>query len=88
MYNVMKENQPQRAPFLRNKMKKLLKSQREFPKSNTSADGSMLCLYFQGVPKTSTPILTYQGGSVGAAQVFLCREGNPKSPRSVCLIPV
>ncbi|KAI4573238.1 hypothetical protein MJG53_020935, partial [Ovis ammon polii x Ovis aries] len=39
------------------------------------------------VPKTSTPILTYQDGSVGAAQVFLCREGNPKSPRSVCLIP-
>ncbi|XFF89549.1 hypothetical protein AB1E18_015768 [Capra hircus] len=36
------------------------------------------------VPKTSTPILTYQGGSVGAAQVFLCREGNPKSPRSGC----
>ncbi|XP_028352135.2 D-glutamate cyclase, mitochondrial-like [Physeter macrocephalus] len=35
----------------------------------------------RGVLKRQIPILTYQGGSAEAAQAFLCRDGNPKSPR-------
>eukprot|EP00070_Physeter_catodon_P045241 XP_028352135.1 D-glutamate cyclase, mitochondrial-like [Physeter catodon] len=42
----------------------------------------------RGVLKRQIPILTYQGGSAEAAQAFLCRDGNPKSPRYVCPIPV
>ncbi|CAM9744010.1 unnamed protein product [Rangifer tarandus platyrhynchus] len=37
----------------------------------------------QGILKTSIQILTYQGRSVGDAQAFLCRDGDPKSPRHV-----
>uniref|UniRef100_A0A2K5MYS9 D-glutamate cyclase n=1 Tax=Cercocebus atys TaxID=9531 RepID=A0A2K5MYS9_CERAT len=35
----------------------------------------------QGVLKTPIPILTYQGGSVEAAQAFLCKDGDPQTPR-------
>uniref|UniRef100_A0A2K5Y469 D-glutamate cyclase n=1 Tax=Mandrillus leucophaeus TaxID=9568 RepID=A0A2K5Y469_MANLE len=41
----------------------------------------------QGVLKTPIPILTYQGGSVEAAQAFLCKDGDPQTPRYVCPIP-
>uniref|UniRef100_A0A2K5Y482 D-glutamate cyclase n=1 Tax=Mandrillus leucophaeus TaxID=9568 RepID=A0A2K5Y482_MANLE len=34
----------------------------------------------QGVLKTPIPILTYQGGSVEAAQAFLCKDGDPQTP--------
>lgn len=52
------------------------------------ADVSTLCLSCQGVLKTPVPILTYQGGSAGAAQAFLCEERDPKSPRYVRPLPV
>ncbi|TKC51339.1 hypothetical protein EI555_020775, partial [Monodon monoceros] len=68
--------------------KKLLKSQNEFPKRGTRVDGSTLCLYFQGVLKRQIPILTYQGGSAEAAQAFLCRDRNPKSPRFDHLVAI
>lgn len=66
---------------------KLLKSQHEFPKCSTRADVCTLCLCFQGVLKTQIPILTFQGGPAGAAQAFLCKDGDPKSPRYVGPIP-
>ncbi|XP_055144404.1 D-glutamate cyclase, mitochondrial isoform X3 [Symphalangus syndactylus] len=34
----------------------------------------------QGVLKAQIPILTYQGGSVEAAQAFLCKDGDPQTP--------
>ncbi|XP_059544101.1 D-glutamate cyclase, mitochondrial [Myotis daubentonii] len=42
----------------------------------------------QGVLKTPIPILTYQGGSAGAAQAFLCDERDPKSPRFDHLVAI
>lgn len=42
----------------------------------------------QGVLKTPLPILTYQGGSAGAAQAFLCDERDPKSPRFDHLVAI
>ncbi|XP_036171467.1 D-glutamate cyclase, mitochondrial isoform X2 [Myotis myotis] len=42
----------------------------------------------QGVLKTPVPILTYQGGSAGAAQAFLCNERDPKSPRFDHLVAI
>ncbi|KAM9093605.1 LOW QUALITY PROTEIN: D-glutamate cyclase, mitochondrial [Megaptera novaeangliae] len=51
-------------------------------------DGSTLCLYFQGVLKRQIPILTYQGRLAEAAQAFLCRDGNPKSPRFDHLVAI
>ncbi|XP_006754779.1 PREDICTED: UPF0317 protein C14orf159 homolog, mitochondrial [Myotis davidii] len=42
----------------------------------------------QGVLKTPVPILTYQGGSAGAAQAFLCDERDPKSPRFDHLVAI
>ncbi|KAM9645987.1 LOW QUALITY PROTEIN: D-glutamate cyclase, mitochondrial [Trichechus inunguis] len=35
----------------------------------------------QGVLKTRIPLLTCQGGSAEAAQPFLCKDGDPKSPK-------
>lgn len=42
----------------------------------------------QGVLKAPLPILTYQGGSAGAAQAFLCEESDPKSPRFHHLVAI
>ncbi|XP_006208303.3 D-glutamate cyclase, mitochondrial isoform X1 [Vicugna pacos] len=42
----------------------------------------------QGVLKTQIPLLTYQGGSAGAAQAFLCADGDPKSPRFDHLVAI
>ncbi|XP_036283233.1 D-glutamate cyclase, mitochondrial [Pipistrellus kuhlii] len=42
----------------------------------------------QGVLKTPLPLLTYQGGSAGAAQAFLCDERDPKSPRFDHLVAI
>ncbi|KAF6351098.1 D-glutamate cyclase [Rhinolophus ferrumequinum] len=42
----------------------------------------------QGVMKTQTPILTYQGGSAEAAQAFLCENRDPKSPRFDHLVAI
>ncbi|XP_014302461.1 D-glutamate cyclase, mitochondrial [Myotis lucifugus] len=42
----------------------------------------------QGVLKTPIPILTYQGGSAGAAQAFLCDERDPQSPRFDHLVAI
>ncbi|XP_070955823.1 D-glutamate cyclase, mitochondrial isoform X4 [Macaca nemestrina] len=42
----------------------------------------------QGVLKTPIPILTYQGGSVEAAQAFLCKDGDPQTPRFDHLVAI
>uniref|UniRef100_A0A8B9XKE4 D-glutamate cyclase n=1 Tax=Bos mutus grunniens TaxID=30521 RepID=A0A8B9XKE4_BOSMU len=42
----------------------------------------------EATEQMSTPMLTYQSGSVGADQVFLCRDGNPKSPRFDHLVAI
>ncbi|EFB15996.1 hypothetical protein PANDA_009627, partial [Ailuropoda melanoleuca] len=42
----------------------------------------------QGVLKTQIPIRTFQGGSAGAAQAFLCKDGDPKSPRFDHLVAI
>ncbi|KAK7802048.1 hypothetical protein U0070_025721, partial [Myodes glareolus] len=42
----------------------------------------------QGVLTTPIPILTYQGGSVEDAQAFLCKDGDPKSPRFDHLVAI
>uniref|UniRef100_A0A2I3TC03 D-glutamate cyclase n=1 Tax=Pan troglodytes TaxID=9598 RepID=A0A2I3TC03_PANTR len=42
----------------------------------------------QGVLKTQIPILTYQGGSVEAAQAFLCKDGDPQTPRFDHLVAI
>lgn len=42
----------------------------------------------QGVLKTPIPILTYQGGSVEDARAFLCKDGDPKSPRFDHLVAI
>ncbi|XP_005343511.1 D-glutamate cyclase, mitochondrial [Microtus ochrogaster] len=42
----------------------------------------------QGVLKTPIPILTYRGGSVEDAQAFLCKDGDPKSPRFDHLVAI
>ncbi|XP_045663575.1 D-glutamate cyclase, mitochondrial isoform X2 [Ursus americanus] len=42
----------------------------------------------QGVLKTQIPILTFQGGPAGAAQAFLCKDGDPKSPRFDHLVAI
>lgn len=42
----------------------------------------------QGVLKTPIPILTYRGGSVEDARAFLCKDGDPKSPRFDHLVAV
>ncbi|KAI2572403.1 D-glutamate cyclase [Homo sapiens] len=42
----------------------------------------------QGVLKTQIPILTYQGGSVEAAQAFLCKNGDPQTPRFDHLVAI
>ncbi|XP_004476122.2 D-glutamate cyclase, mitochondrial isoform X1 [Dasypus novemcinctus] len=41
-----------------------------------------------GVLKVQIPILTYQGGSEEAAQAFLCKGGDPKSPRFDHLVAI
>lgn len=42
----------------------------------------------EGVLKTPVPILTYQGGSMEDAQAFLCKDGDPKSPRFDHLVAI
>uniref|UniRef100_A0A8C8XQM8 D-glutamate cyclase n=1 Tax=Panthera leo TaxID=9689 RepID=A0A8C8XQM8_PANLE len=42
----------------------------------------------QGVLKTQIPIFTLQGESAGAAQAFLCKDGDPKSPRFDHLVAI
>ncbi|XP_028633129.1 D-glutamate cyclase, mitochondrial isoform X2 [Grammomys surdaster] len=42
----------------------------------------------QGVLKTPVPILTYQGRSMEDAQAFLCKDGDPKSPRFDHLVAI
>uniref|UniRef100_A0A673V374 D-glutamate cyclase n=1 Tax=Suricata suricatta TaxID=37032 RepID=A0A673V374_SURSU len=42
----------------------------------------------QGVLKSQIPVLTFQGESTGAAQAFLCKDGDPKSPRYYVPPPV
>ncbi|CAO2587140.1 D-glutamate cyclase, mitochondrial [Lemmus lemmus] len=42
----------------------------------------------QGVLTTPIPILTYRGGSVEDAQAFLCKDGDPKSPRFDHLVAI
>ncbi|GAB1297709.1 D-glutamate cyclase, mitochondrial [Apodemus speciosus] len=42
----------------------------------------------QGVLKTPIPILTYQGRSVEDAQAFLCKDGDPMSPRFDHLVAI
>ncbi|XP_023061226.1 D-glutamate cyclase, mitochondrial isoform X1 [Piliocolobus tephrosceles] len=42
----------------------------------------------QGVLKTPIPMLTYQGGSVEAAQAFLCKDGDPQTPRFDHLVAI
>ncbi|XP_077637043.1 D-glutamate cyclase, mitochondrial isoform X2 [Crocuta crocuta] len=42
----------------------------------------------QGVLKSQIPILTFQGESAGAAQAFLCNDGDPKSPRFDHLVAI
>ncbi|XP_003787035.1 D-glutamate cyclase, mitochondrial isoform X1 [Otolemur garnettii] len=42
----------------------------------------------QGVLKTQVPLLTYKGGSVEVAQEFLCKDGDPKSPRFDHLVAI
>lgn len=41
-----------------------------------------------GVLKTQIPLTTYQGGSVEEAQAFLCKDGDPKSPRFDHLVAI
>ncbi|EPY81560.1 hypothetical protein CB1_000726125 [Camelus ferus] len=47
-----------------------------------------LMKYSVGILKTRIPLLTYQGGSTGAAQAFLCADGDPKSPRFDHLVAI
>ncbi|XP_075386894.1 D-glutamate cyclase, mitochondrial isoform X2 [Tenrec ecaudatus] len=42
----------------------------------------------QGVLKSRIPLLTYQGGSEGEAQAFLCEDGDPKTPRFDHLVAI
>ncbi|XP_031212058.1 D-glutamate cyclase, mitochondrial isoform X2 [Mastomys coucha] len=42
----------------------------------------------QGVLKTPVPLLTYQGRSMEDAQAFLCKDGDPKSPRFDHLVAI
>lgn len=42
----------------------------------------------QGVLKTPIPILTYQGRSMEDARAFLCKDGDPKSPRFDHLVAI
>ncbi|XP_047394704.1 D-glutamate cyclase, mitochondrial isoform X2 [Sciurus carolinensis] len=42
----------------------------------------------QGVLKTPIPILTYRGESVEDARGFLCKDGDPKSPRFDHLVAI
>ncbi|KAF6129674.1 D-glutamate cyclase [Phyllostomus discolor] len=42
----------------------------------------------QGVMKTRIPILTYPGGSAGAAQALLCGDEGPRSPRFDHLVAI
>ncbi|XP_076979458.1 D-glutamate cyclase, mitochondrial isoform X2 [Tamandua tetradactyla] len=42
----------------------------------------------QGVLKARIPVLTYRGGSEEAAQAFLCKGGDPKSPRFDHLVAI
>ncbi|XP_036887382.1 D-glutamate cyclase, mitochondrial isoform X2 [Sturnira hondurensis] len=42
----------------------------------------------QGVLKMQIPILTYPGGSAGAAQALLCSDGDPRSPRFGHLVAI
>ncbi|XP_006879277.1 PREDICTED: UPF0317 protein C14orf159 homolog, mitochondrial [Elephantulus edwardii] len=42
----------------------------------------------QGILKTQVPLLTYQGGSAEAAQAFLCKDGDPRSPRFDHLVAI
>ncbi|XP_053458307.1 D-glutamate cyclase, mitochondrial isoform X3 [Nycticebus coucang] len=42
----------------------------------------------QGVLKTQVPLLTYKGGSMEVAQEFLCKDGDPKSPRFDHLVAI
>ncbi|XP_037359600.1 D-glutamate cyclase, mitochondrial [Talpa occidentalis] len=41
-----------------------------------------------GVLNTRIPLVTYQSGSAGAAQVFLCKDGDPRSPRFDHLVAI
>ncbi|XP_036592696.1 D-glutamate cyclase, mitochondrial isoform X2 [Trichosurus vulpecula] len=42
----------------------------------------------QGVLKTTVPLLSYQGEGVGSAFMFLCKDGDPKSPRFDHLVAI
>ncbi|XP_074091601.1 D-glutamate cyclase, mitochondrial [Macrotis lagotis] len=42
----------------------------------------------QGVLKTTIPLLSYQGGEEGSALMFLCKDGDPKSPRFDHLVAI
>ncbi|XP_043844640.1 D-glutamate cyclase, mitochondrial [Dromiciops gliroides] len=42
----------------------------------------------QGVLKTTIPLLTYRGGEAGSALMFLCKDGDPKSPRFDHLVAI
>nr|KAF6499759.1 D-glutamate cyclase [Molossus molossus] len=42
----------------------------------------------RGVLKTQLPVLTYQGGSAGAARALLCDDRDPKSPRFDHLVAI
>ncbi|XP_044515928.1 D-glutamate cyclase, mitochondrial [Gracilinanus agilis] len=42
----------------------------------------------QGVLKTTIPLLSYQGGDTRSALMFLCKDGDPKSPRFDHLVAI
>ncbi|XP_074145825.1 D-glutamate cyclase, mitochondrial [Sminthopsis crassicaudata] len=42
----------------------------------------------QGVLKTTIPLLNYQGDEAGSALMFLCKDGDPKSPRFDHLVAI
>ncbi|MBZ3882562.1 UPF0317 protein [Sciurus carolinensis] len=68
--------------------KKPLESKLESRKCDPRADVSALCLSLRGVLKTPIPILTYRGESVEDARGFLCKDGDPKSPRFDHLVAI
>lgn len=41
-----------------------------------------------GVLKTQVPLLTFSGGPAGAAEAFLCKDGDPQSPRFDHLVAI
>uniref|UniRef100_A0A4X2LZN5 D-glutamate cyclase, mitochondrial n=1 Tax=Vombatus ursinus TaxID=29139 RepID=A0A4X2LZN5_VOMUR len=42
----------------------------------------------QGVLKTTIPLLSYQGQEIGSAFMFLCKDGDPNSPRFDHLVAI